>query len=140
MQYNHNDYIISDDKSMLSFESIKELLEQSYWARERTMETIKKSIDNSICYGVYRNNKQIGFGRVVTDYSTMYWICDVIIDPQHRKQGLGKTLMNCISQTKELDGLLGVLATDDAHGLYMQYGFNKEPDKFMKKPKTNCSR
>lgn len=136
MYQKYNDYTFSDDKSLLSLESIKKLLEQSYWASDRTMDMIKKSIDNSICYGVYKNKEQIGFGRVITDYSTMFWICDIIIHHKHRNQGLGKILVKCISQNEELSGLLGVLATKDAHGLYEQYGFNKESNKFMMKLRT----
>ena len=130
------EYYISRDKSKLDFEAIKSLLKQSYWANERTEKTMFKSIENSICYGVYKNDVMVGFGRVVTDYSTVYWICDIIIDTNHRGIGLGKKLLNTITSTKELDGLMGILATRDAHGLYEQYGFIKEPIKFMLKKRT----
>lgn len=75
----------------------------------------------------------VGFGRVVTDYSTVYWICDIIIDENHRGNGLGKRLVESITSAKELEGLLGILATRDAHGLYEHYGFEKDTDRFMKK-------
>lgn len=125
------DYYISTDKSKLNIEAIKSLLKQSYWANERSEETILKSIENSMCYGVYKNNELIGFGRIVTDYSTVYWICDIIIDIKHRGNNLGKILMKNIMDTPELNGLLGILATKDAHGLYEQYDFQREPHKFM---------
>lgn len=127
------DYYISTDKSKLNIEAIKSLLKQSYWANERSEETILKSIENSMCYGVYKNNELIGFGRIVTDYSTVYWICDIIIDIKHRGNNLGKILMKNIMDTPELNGLLGILATKDAHGLYEQYDFEREPYKFMMK-------
>jgi GNAT superfamily N-acetyltransferase len=133
---NNLGYYISEDKSKLNIEAIKSLLKQSYWANERTEETILKSIENSICYGVYKENNMVGFGRVVTDYSTVYWICDIIIDENHRGIGLGKKLIEKITTTKELEGLMGILATSDAHGLYEQYGFVKEPNSFMKKKRT----
>ena len=117
----------------MNIEAIQALLKQSYWANQRPEETIIKSIENSICYGVYKMNELIGFGRVVTDYSTVYWICDIIIDPKYRGNNLGKMLMKNIMETCELEGLLGILATKDAHGLYEQYGFVREPDKFMLK-------
>lgn len=126
-------YYISTDKTKLDLDVIKSLLKQSYWANQRPEETIIKSIENSICYGVYKNNEMIGFGRVVTDYSTVYWICDIIIDEKHRGNSLGKMLMKSIIETKELNGLLGILGTQDAHGLYEQYGFVREPHKFMMK-------
>lgn len=130
---NGSEYYVSTDKSKLNIGTIKRLLEQSYWANERSEEIIARSIENSICYGVYKNDDLIGFGRVVTDYYTVYWICDIVIDVKHRGNGLGKKLMDSISSTKELDGLLGILSTKDAHGLYEKYGFIKEPYKFMMK-------
>ncbi|WP_406241944.1 GNAT family N-acetyltransferase [Tissierella carlieri] len=133
---NNFEYYISTDKSKLNIESVKSLLKQSYWANDRTEETIFKSIENSICYGVYQNGKLVGLGRVVTDYSTVYWICDIIVDINHRNNGLGKKLMENIMTTKELEGLLGILATQDAHGLYEQYGFTRESHKFMMKKRT----
>jgi ribosomal protein S18 acetylase RimI-like enzyme len=133
---NNLEYYICTDKSKLNIEAVKLLLRQSYWANERTEETIFKSIENSICYGVYKNEELVGLGRVVTDYSTVYWICDIIIDINHRNNGLGKKLMENIMTTKELEGLLGILVTQDAHGLYEQYGFIKEAHKFMMRKRT----
>lgn len=133
---NAANYYISTDKSKLNIKTINTLLKQSYWANERSEETIMKSIENSICYGVYENNEMIGFGRVVTDYSTVFWICDIIIDMTYRGHGLGKMLMKTIMDTNELRGLLGILATKDAHGLYEQYGFLREPNKFLLKKRA----
>ncbi|MDW7662770.1 MAG: GNAT family N-acetyltransferase [Bacillota bacterium] len=130
---NSNDFYISTDKTKLNIESVKALLKQTYWASERKEETIIKSIENSICYGVYEGDKLVGFGRVVTDHATVFWICDIIIDENYRGKNLGKKIMEKIMATKEFDGLLGILATQDAHGLYEQYGFVKEPVKFMMK-------
>jgi GNAT superfamily N-acetyltransferase len=128
-----SDYYISTDKTKLNIESVKALLKQTYWASERREETIIKSIENSICYGVYEGDKLVGFGRVVTDHATVFWICDIIIDKDYRGKNLGKKIMEKIMATKEFEGLLGILATKDAHGLYEQYGFVKEPVKFMMK-------
>lgn len=133
---NNCEYYISTDKSKLNIAAVKSLLKQSYWANERTEETILKSIENSICYGVYKNDELVGFGRVVTDYSTFYWVCDIIIDAKHRGNGLGKELVNIITSSRELAGLLGTLCTMDAHGLYEQYGFIRDASKFMIKKKT----
>ena len=133
---NVSKYYVSTDKSKLNNEKIMSLMKQSYWANERTKETLLKSIEHSICYGIYHNEDLIGFGRAVTDYATVYWICDIVIDTNHRGNGLGKRLMETIMSSKELEGLLGILATKDAHGLYEQYGFIKEPNKFMMKKRT----
>ncbi len=126
-------FYVSNEKSKLRLEAVKALLQQAYWAKTRSEETIIKSIENSICYGVFYNDIQVGFGRVVTDYSTVYWICDIIIDVNYRGLGLGKLLMENIMADKGLEGLLGILATKDAHGLYEKSGFQKEPFKMMMK-------
>jgi Methylase of polypeptide chain release factors len=126
-----DEYFISNDKSLLSIDRIHMLLSQSYWANTRTKDKIELSIKNSICYGVYYRDIQVGFARVVTDFSTMYWLCDVIIDEEHRGKGLGKKLVGAISNATELIGLRGILRTRDAHGLYEQHGYVKDGDHFM---------
>lgn len=131
MEYLENEYHFSNDKSLLSIDSIHHLLSQSYWANTRTKEIIEQSVNNSICYGVYHNNIQVGFARVITDFATMYWLCDVIIDEKHRGRGLGKKLMEHILNSEELQGLRGILRTKDAHGLYEQYGYIKDGEHFM---------
>ena len=133
MEIFFGEYQFSDNKSLLQFDSICNLLEKTYWANNRKKEINKKAIENSICIGIYKNNELVGFARIVTDYATMYWLCDVIIDENHRKNGLGKKLMEIITQMKELEGMFGILATRDAHGLYEKYGFYKVGEKYMRK-------
>jgi predicted GNAT family N-acyltransferase len=130
---NYNGYLISNDKKLLQTDKICELLSKSYWAKDRPKDKIEASIENSVCFGVYLNNKQVGFARVVTDYAVIYWLCDVIIDEHHRKKGLGKKLIEAIINNSELKNLAGILATMDAHGLYEQYGFVKDAERFMRK-------
>ncbi|WP_025028017.1 GNAT family N-acetyltransferase [Caldalkalibacillus mannanilyticus] len=126
-------FMISTDKSLLDIEAITEFLGKSYWANQRTQETIIKSIENSLCYGVYENGKQVGFARVVTDGVTMYWLCDVYIDERYRGVGIGKKLISTIIHSEELKNLNGILGTLDAHGLYEQYGFIQVQDRFMRR-------
>ena len=122
----YNDYFITNNKNLLSLDKIYEFLSKSYWGKNRTKEKIKESIQNSECYGVYFKNEQVGFARIVTDYSVMFWLCDVYIDESHRKKGLGKKLMELIVNNEELKNLTGILGTMDAHSLYEKYGFVKE--------------
>jgi len=129
----YNEYLISDDKSLIQTERVCELLKKTYWAENRSIDIIKKSIENSLCFGIYKNDLLIGFARCVTDYSVMYWLCDVIIDEKYRGQGLGKALMKAITEHEDLKFLRGNLATKDAHGLYEQYGFKHDKDTFMRK-------
>ncbi|WP_430885038.1 GNAT family N-acetyltransferase [Fusibacter sp. JL216-2] len=132
---NTKEFTIKINQADISVPAVKNLLSQSYWASDRTSESIKSSIENSICYTCYIDKKLVGFGRVVTDYSTVFWICDIIIDENFRAKGYGQKLMETIMHTKDFDGLLGVLATKDAHNLYEKYGFERNSDRFMKRPR-----
>jgi len=126
---------ITNDMSNIEPCSIKRLLSSTYWATDRAEETIKKSLENSICYVVKLSDIVIGFGRAVTDYSTMFWLCDLVIDKQYRGNGLGMMLLENILADPRLAELLGILATNDAHDLYKKYGFFKDNGKFMVKPR-----
>ena len=114
---------ISTDKTRLDPDYIQWFLnEHSHWATNRTRETINKSIENSLCFGAYINSKQVGFARVVTDYATFSWVCDVFSDPAHRGKGIGKKLVEAITEHPGVQDGLMMLKTKDAHGLYERYG------------------
>lgn len=126
--------IISTDKSLLDINVIFNFLSGSYWANGRSINTIKKSIENSLCFGVYTGNKQIGFARIITDYSTFLYIADVFILEEYRGRGYSKKLLKTIEEFPELQNIRRwMLATKDAHGLYEQFGFVplKNPERFM---------
>ncbi|MEQ1677936.1 MAG: GNAT family N-acetyltransferase [Chitinophagaceae bacterium] len=118
-------YIISTDTALLSIEVIHNYLsKESYWAANIPLEVVKKSISNSLCFGVYDNDIQIGFARLVTDKATFAYLADVFIIEEHRKKGLSKWLMEVIQYHPELQGLRRwMLGTRDAHGLYEQFGW-----------------
>lgn len=120
----NKEFIISSDKSMIRLEDVFEMLKKSYWAAARSKEIIIKSIENSFCFGVYHKNKQIGFARMITDYATYAYLCDVIIDEEYRGQGIGKALVGYIMEKPELEDVRSMwLSTSDAHKLYEKYGF-----------------
>ncbi len=133
IEINYNDYLISNNKKLLSLDKIYDFLSKSYWAKDRSKDKIKKSIEYSECFGIYYKNEQVGFARIVTDYAVMYWLCDVYIDENHREKGLGKKLVESIVNNDELKSLTGILGTKDAHGLYEKYGFKKDAERFMKR-------
>ena len=135
------EYIISTDKSLLDIDVIHNYLQTSYWAANRSREKTIKAIEHSICFGLYQNKKQIGFARVVTDFSVTAYIGDVFILEEHRKKGLSKLLMQTMLSHPELQGLRRwILATRDAHGLYEQFGFHslKYPERWMELPAANA--
>lgn len=131
-----SNYKISTDKDKLDLIAIHDFLtNRSYWARGRSFETVKRSIENSICFGVYDNtDKLVGFARVLTDSAVFAYIMDVFILEDFRKQGLGKQLMDAIMKYPDIQGLQRVmLATNDAHKLYEKFGFvvTEIPNKIM---------
>lgn len=127
------DIIISTDKSLLDLDAVCGFLSRSYWAQNRPRETILRSVENSMCFGAYIGEKQVGFARVVTDGVTMYYLCDVFIDEAYRGQGIGKKLVARITTCDELRNLTGWLGTADAHGLYESYHFEREPERVMRR-------
>jgi hypothetical protein len=127
MEIKYNDYLISDNKERLDINIIKGFLARSYWANKRSEERTERSIQNSDCYGVYHESKQIGYARVVTDHATMFYLCDVFIDEDYR----GKKLIECLITSDKLKDLIGLLGTQDAHELYKQYDFEADPERFM---------
>ncbi|MGF7057607.1 GNAT family N-acetyltransferase [Brassicibacter mesophilus] len=134
MKKKFGDYVISDDKSLLSIDRIYDMLSKTYWGKNRAKEVQEAAINNSVNYGVYYNNKLVGYARVVTDYATMFWLCDVIVSGEHRGKGIGKNLVECIVNSDEFKDKLGILMTKDAHGLYEKYGFISNPQNSMCKP------
>lgn len=133
--------IISTDRDRLDIQMIHQFLnERSYWAKGRSLETIRKSIENSLCFGVYDvSGKQLGFARVATDYAVFGWLMDVFILEEYRGQGLGKLLIEAVTGHSALKNIrrLG-LGTADAHGLYEQYGFTglSKPENMMELLRT----
>jgi GNAT superfamily N-acetyltransferase len=133
MDIKFEDYYISDNKELLDIKTIKGFLARSYWASQRSEERTERSIQNSICYGVYHESRQIGYARVITDHATMFYLCDVFIDEAYRGKGIGKKLVESLITSDELKDLMGLLGTRDAHELYKQYDFESDPERLMKR-------
>jgi len=86
---------------------------------------VEESIRNSVCLGLYKDDRQVGFARAVTDSCTFAWVCDVMVHPDHRGIGLGKFLTDCLTKHSALENVeLQLLVTKDAHGLYEQFGYS----------------
>jgi len=130
------DVLISTDKKELDLNYIHAYLSNSYWAKERTKENIVLSINNSICFGVYFENKQIGFARLVTDYAVFAYLMDVFIDDAYKGKGYGSILLDHILGLAEFKKIENwKLATLDAHNFYAKKGFKnlKNPNRIMEK-------
>jgi GNAT superfamily N-acetyltransferase len=128
-------FIFSDDKNKIDITAVHHFLStSSYWALGIPLETVAKSIKNSLCFGIYKDQQQVGFARWVTDGATFAYLADVYVLPEHRGQGLSKSLMSLMMFHEELQGLRRYqLATRDAHTLYQQFGFEalEQPENCM---------
>lgn len=135
MEILENGFVFSDDPNKIDPIRIHHYLStQSYWAQGIPFETVKRSIDNSLCFGIYKEEKQIGFARWITDKATFGYLADVYIEEPFRGMGLSKKLMSLMLFHADLQGLRRyMLATQDAHGLYAQFGFKplEHPDRLM---------
>lgn len=130
-------YTIDTEKTRLNVPLIRQFLSQeSYWAQNVPLDVVERSIKNSLCFGVYQGDNQVGFARVITDQATFAYLADVFILTEHRGKGLSKQLIETILNWPSLQGLRRwVLATRDAHTLYEQFGFTAldKPEIFMQR-------
>jgi GNAT superfamily N-acetyltransferase len=142
MIWHNGKYHISDEKEKLNVAYIHNYLSKnSYWAANIPLEIVKRSIDGSVCFGIYDNDgAQIGFARVVTDKATFGYLADVFVDEQSRGKGLSKWLMEVVMNYPQFQGLRRwMLGTRDAHGLYEKFGFEplENPSRIMHIHKTD---
>ena len=140
-EWRRGEYLISTERARLDIPLIHDYLSNSsYWAVGRSLETVERSVEHSLAFGVYAGERQVGFARVITDYATFAWIADVFVLDQFRGQGLGKWLMGVIISHPELQRLRRwVLATKDAHELYRPFGFTElvRPERWMERGDPN---
>ncbi|MGO9449490.1 MAG: GNAT family N-acetyltransferase [Candidatus Binataceae bacterium] len=122
------DYLISTDPARLDIGAIHGFLRESYWAEGIPREVVERAVQNSLCFGVYFRDEQIGLARVVSDYATFAYIADVFVLAPWRGRGISKALMAEVVRHPDLQGLRRwMLATKDAHGLYQRFGFTAPP-------------
>jgi GNAT superfamily N-acetyltransferase len=131
----HRDrFIISTDPARLDVDAIADMLARAYWASGRSRERLDRALANSLVFGLYDGDEQIGLARIVSDYAIFAYLCDVFIREDYRGRGLGKWLMQTVHSHPDLQGLRRwLLATRDAHGLYAQYGWKPlaDPGRWM---------
>jgi len=136
-----DEFTVSTDPHRLDLDAIHAALTTSYWSEGIPRETVERALRGSLCFGLYvlagragSGERQIGLARVVTDAATFAYLCDVYVLPEFRGRGLGKLLMQAVMEHPDLQGLRRFsLVTQDAHGLYRQFGFTeiRSPDRHM---------
>ena len=131
------EFLVSTDPARLDLDVIHKFLTNCYWAKGVPREVVARSIEHALCFGVYDGSgAQVAFARVISDYATIAYVGDVFVLDSHRGRGLGKWLMECITQHPALQGLRRwILTTRDAHELYSQVGFTpvKFPERYMER-------
>jgi GNAT superfamily N-acetyltransferase len=128
-EWHQGGYTVSTDPQRLDMKTIHGFLTKAYWALGIPMEILKRSIDNSIPFGIYQGERLVGFGRVITDRATFGYIGDVFVLEEHRGHGLSKWLVECMLAHPELQGFRRwILLTRDAQGLYKKFGFMTPPN------------
>ena len=126
-------YYVSEDMRKIRPQRVWELLQQSYWADKRSLEKIALSMEHSLCFGVFDDatEEMVGFARVISDFATTWYLCDVIVDEAHRHCGIGKMLTAHITADPRFRDIFGMLLTRDAHGLYEKVGFRTKENIYM---------
>ena len=134
MEWRNGEYVISTDPQKIDVETVHRFLTQSYWAAGIPIDVVRRSMENSLCFGLYEGSEQAGFARVITDYATFAYIGDVFVAEAHRGRGLSKWMLRVIREHPALQGLRRwLLATRDAHTLYGRFGFTalEKPEAWM---------
>jgi N-acetylglutamate synthase-like GNAT family acetyltransferase len=140
MEWTKREFSVTCDPSKQDLEVIHGFLTRSYWAKGIPKQTVRRSIERSLCFALLHEDKQVGFARVISDFATVAYLGDVFVLEEYRGQGLSKWLMECVSSHPDLQGLRRwILATSDAHGLYEKYGFTvlSKPHLFMERHDPN---
>jgi len=129
MKWHKGEYFITDEKKSIDLLATKEMLNSTHWAKERDLATIKKTIENSLCFSLFHHDRQIGFGRVISDLTTYAMFFDIIIEETSRAKGLGSWLFETMTNHPSIKGLRQVLWTSFAEGLYRKHGFRSVKEK-----------
>jgi GNAT superfamily N-acetyltransferase len=139
-EWKQNEFVVSTDPARLDVTAIHAFLTRAYWSEQIPREVIERAVCHSLCFGLFEGNAQIGLARVVTDYATFAYLCDVYVLESHRGRGLGKWLIECVMAHPQLQGLRRFnLVTRDAHGLYAPHGFQSlaKPENHMERHKPD---
>ena len=137
IEHRHGKYLISDDPAHLQIEAVHGYLARSYWSENIPLETLQRAVNGSLCIGAYDPaNAQVGFARLISDFATFCYVCDVYVLEEHRRHGLANAMMAMAIHHPKLQGLRRWnLVTRDAHRIYQQFGFGpiKHSDRYMER-------
>jgi GNAT superfamily N-acetyltransferase len=127
MEWSRDSFILTDARERIDLAITQSLLRNTYWGVRRPPEVVEKMLAHSLPFALLHEGVQVGFGRVVSDFTVFSWVADIVIDTPHRGRGLGKWMMACIAEHPSIKHTQMVLQTRDAHALYERYGFSRNP-------------
>jgi len=139
-EWKRNQLVVSTDPARQDVDAIHAYLTRAYWCEGIPHEVVERAVRHSLCFGLFDGKAQVGLARIVTDYATFAYLCDVYVLESHRGRRLGKWLVECVMTHPQLQGLRRFnLATRDAHSLYAQFGFQplRQPEVHMEKHKPD---
>ena len=119
---------VSSDKTVIDVDAVVSFLQnESYWAGHRTRQQIEESIEHSLCFSVFSDDRFVGFARLVTDQVTVTYLCDFFVLREHQRQGIGSEALRLVMNDERVAGTLWMLFTQTAHKLYSRFGFVQDP-------------
>ena len=139
-EWKQNNLLVSTDQRRMDVNAIHAFLTRAYWCEGIPFEVVERAVRHSLCFGLFDGDVQVGLARVVTDYATFAYLCDVYVLESHRGKGLGRRLVQCVMESSQLQGLRRFnLSTRDAHSLYAEFGFKplKHPESKMERHKPD---
>jgi N-acetylglutamate synthase-like GNAT family acetyltransferase len=136
MEWNHGEYLLTDDRARADIDVIHDLLRETYWAASRSREHVALTVTNSLCFSLFHGGKQVGVARVLTDVGAISYLCDVVLKPSLRTQGLGTWVMECILDHPAVRNTRVLLITRDAQAFYRKFGFATHRYECMVKPEA----
>jgi GNAT superfamily N-acetyltransferase len=134
VEWNNGPYSVTSDPQRLDVDAVHAYLTRSFWARGISKELVARSIERSLCFSLFHGKAQVGLARVVSDFATYAYLCDVYVLEAHQRKGLGKWMVGAVMSHPDLQGLRRFqLMTRDAHGLYTRFGFkvSTHPERLM---------
>lgn len=136
--YRRGEFAVFTDPAKIDQGAVFRFMEDTFWAKRRPREVTARALKNSLCFSLYHHERQVGVARVVTDYATFAYLCDVCIEKAYRGQGLGRWLMECIMAYSQLQNLSWCLLTGTNHDFYKQFGFRslRKPQHYLEKRYT----
>jgi N-acetylglutamate synthase-like GNAT family acetyltransferase len=134
MQWTREGYVLTDDAERIDVDAVHTLLRDTYWAGTRSKETVRLSIDNSLCFGLFHDGKQVGVARILTDHGANSYLCDMVLEVAHRSRGLGTWFMKNVLDHPAVRNTRVFLVTRDAQLFYRKLGFATHPYECMVRP------